>query len=667
MSRISTLSANNQLIRLMQQGQVRMQEKQVQLATEKNSPIYAGVAQSSERLINTENTRELLNNYNKTNALMDMRLNITGTVLKGVDDALSSFRRELISFQATNTTDVLNVRDIQNSAFTTLKSIESYLNTSVNGEYLFSGGRVTTQPVDLGLTTLSALQTKYDGANITYPTYRDNNVHHKMTASTGNPTNPTGAGFTNLSFNGTANTITTANLATQVNTITLSGSVQAGDVYSVNVNGTDVSYTVTGSEANMAAVRDNFFAAINANATVSASVTAAASSTDAITITSDVAGTAFTSTSTSTNLTAVAQIDNVTLANTYATNDTVSVNVNGLGAVTYTVVANDLTANGDGTGGTVAGNSTTAFNNITTKVAAAINANAASAEIVTAAASGGGGGIITLTADTAGTAFTNVTSASTAGNGTATATTATNNLPASTDNKAITAITTANANAFANLTVGASITISGANTAGNNGTYTIATNSAGVITVAAGESIATTDNNDAGLTLVSNISYFSGDEITQSHNVNKTRSFVVDLTGIDPAFEKAIRALFHITQGAFNTGGGLDQNTSRVGESIYLLESALDRNPGGAAPFGTELTGSIEQASQDIGYDRVLINQTNTTNQSLIDFFDTRISEIEDVDTLEIYTKLVDQQAALEASYQAMARVRQLSLAQFLS
>jgi flagellar hook-associated protein 3 FlgL len=227
MSRISTLSANNQLIRLMQQGQVRMQEKQVQLATEKNSPIYAGVAQSSERLINTENTRELLNNYNKTNALMDMRLNITGTVLKGVDDALSSFRRELISFQATNTTDVLNVRDIQNSAFTTLKSIESYLNTSVNGEYLFSGGRVTTQPVDLGLTTLSALQTKYDGANITYPTYRDNNVHHKMTASTGNPTNPTGAGFTNLSFNGTANTITTANLATQVNTITLSGSVKA--------------------------------------------------------------------------------------------------------------------------------------------------------------------------------------------------------------------------------------------------------------------------------------------------------------------------------------------------------------------------------------------------------------------------------------------------------
>jgi flagellar hook-associated protein 3 FlgL len=664
MSRISTLSANNQLIKYMQQGQLRLQEKQVQLATEKISSNYTGVAQNSERLINIENTRNILDNYNLTNGLMDMRLSITGTVLEGIDDELSSFRRELIGFNGGNQTRLEDVKNIQDSAFRALQSLESYLNTDVNGEYLFSGGRVSTKPVDLDLTTLSALQTKYDGANIVYPTFRDNHVHPKMTGSTGSPTNPTGAGFTNLSFNGTANTITTANLATQVNTVTLAGSVKAGDVYGVNVNGTDVSYTVTGSEANMAAVRDNFFAAINANATVSASVTAAASGTDKITITSDVAGTAFTSTSTSTNLTAVAQVDNVTLANTYATNDTVSVNVNGLGAVVYTVVANDLTANGDGTGGTVAGNSTAALNNITTKVAAAVNADAASAEIVTAAASGGGGGVITLTADTAGTSFTRVSSASTAGDGTATGTTATNNLPASTDNKAITAITTANANAFANLAVGASITISGANTTGNDGTYTISSNSAGVITTA--ESIATTDANDTAPTLISNISYFSGDELTQSHNVNKVRSFDIDLTGIDPSFEKAIRGLFHIAQGVFNTGGGLDQNTSRIDESLYLIESALDRNPGGTEPFGTELIGSIEQVSRDIGFDRVLISQTNTTNQSLINFYDNMIQEYEDVDPLETYSKLLDQQNSLEASYQALARIRQLSLANFL-
>ena len=664
MTRVSTLSANNQLIKYMQRGQVLMQEKQVQLATEKKSADYMGIAKNSERLINSETTRNLLENYNLTNGLMDMRLKITGTVLDGIDEGLSNFRQELIAFQGGNQTRLEDVKNIQDNAFRALQSLESYLNTDVNGEFLFSGGRVSTKPVELGLTTLSDLQSTYDGANIVYPTYRDNHVHHKMTSSTGSPTNPTGAGFTNLSFNGTANTITTANLATQVNTVTLSGSVQAGDVYSVNVNGTDVSYTVTGSEANMDAIRDNLFAAINANATISASITAAAGTTGTITLTSDTAGTAFTSTSTSTNLTAVAQIDNVTLANTFAASDTVSVNINGLGAVVYTVVSNDLTANGDGTGGSVAGNSATAFNNITTKIAAAINADSASSEIVTAAASGSGGGVITLTADTAGTSFTSVTSASTAGNGTATGTTATNNKPADTDNKAITTTTTANANAFANLTVGSKITISGANTSGNDGTYTIASNIGGVITTS--ESIATTDANDTSPTLTSNISYYSGDEMTQTHNVNKTRSFEIDLTAIDPAFEKAIRGLFHIAQGVFNTGGGLDQNTSRISEAIYLIESALDRSPGGTEPFGTELKSSVEQVSRDIGFDRILIDQTNKTNSALINFYDGIISSYEDTDPLEVYSKLLDQQNTLEASYQALDRIRQLSLSNFL-
>ena len=50
MSRVSTLSANTQLIKYMQRGQVLLQEKQVQLATEKKSTDYMGIAKNSERL-----------------------------------------------------------------------------------------------------------------------------------------------------------------------------------------------------------------------------------------------------------------------------------------------------------------------------------------------------------------------------------------------------------------------------------------------------------------------------------------------------------------------------------------------------------------------------------------------------------------------------------------
>jgi len=672
-SRISSLSSNTQLVKLLLQSQASLQNKQVQIASGKTSQDYTGLAQNSERLISIENSRAVLNNFVSTNELMDLRLKISGSSLDGLDKALNGFRKDLNIFQTTSKTDTLDVRDVQNSAFLALQTVESYLNTEVNGQFLYSGGRVTTKPVDFGLTNLSDLQTKWDGANVTYPTYRDNAVHPKMTAGTGFPSNPTGAGFTALNFTagtGAAGQIATTNIATQVDTITIAGSVAAGDKYSVTVNGTKVTYTVTGLEADINAIRDNLFAAVNANATTGAAVTAAAGGAGELTLTSKTAGTAFTALADSTNRTAIAQVDNATLTGTFALGESVSVNVNGLGAVSYAVIANDLTLNGDGTGGAVAGNSAAAYNNITTKLAAAINANAPSAAIVTAAATGGGGGVVTLTAVTAGTAFTQVT-ADTAAAGTATGSTVTANLSASTSNKATVVITTANANAFANIPVGSTITITGADTTANNGTYTVTTNSAGIISIGATETIATTvtpDANVAGdaLTLTSNASYYSGDEVTQTHNVNETRSFNVDLTALDPAFEKAIRGLFIIAQGKFQTAGGLDQNTSRVADVKYLIDSALERNPGGTAPYGTELTSSLDQITRDVGFDRVLIKQTNEINNSLINFYDKKISDFEDIDPTAVYTALLDEQSALEASYSALARIRQLSLVQFL-
>jgi flagellar hook-associated protein 3 FlgL len=117
MTRVSTLSANTQLIKYMQRGQVLLQEKQVQLATEKKSTDYTGVAKNSERLINSETTRNLLENYNLTNGLMDMRLKITGTVLEGIDEELSTFRRDLVAFNAGNHTRAEDVKKYSRPSF----------------------------------------------------------------------------------------------------------------------------------------------------------------------------------------------------------------------------------------------------------------------------------------------------------------------------------------------------------------------------------------------------------------------------------------------------------------------------------------------------------------------------------------------------------------------
>jgi flagellar hook protein FlgE len=229
----------------------------------------------------------------------------------------------------------------------------------------------------------------------------------------------------------------------QVDTITLAGTIEAGDVYNVVVEGITFSHTALAADT-LTTVRDSLVSAINSDPSID--VTIAASGLDAMTLTADVAGTAFTSSSSATNASAVAQIDNVTLTGIYAAGDTISVDVDGAGAiapVVYTVVANDLTADGLGGGGAVTGDSAAAYNNITTKIAAAIVANAPSAAVVTAAASGGGTGVVTLTSATPGTPFTQVTTATTVGTGLATTTTPTANLTTVADNTATNVKTTA--------------------------------------------------------------------------------------------------------------------------------------------------------------------------------------------------------------------------------
>ena len=86
----------------------------------------------------------------------------------------------------------------------------------------------------------------------------------------------------------------------------------------------------------------------------------------------------------------------------------------------------------------------------------------------------------------------------------------------------------------------------------------------------------------------------------------------------------------------------------------------------GTPPFGTELSSNIDQLETDLGFQRVLIDQTSTNHKRLITFFQERITEIEDVDRVEAVTNLIADQQVLEASFQALARIRNLSLADFL-
>ncbi|MEX2451608.1 MAG: hypothetical protein WD407_12190 [Rhodospirillales bacterium] len=432
MARISSLAANNELVRLMLQTQQRLQDTQVQVATEQRSQTYLGISRDSENLVGLETRKALLERFVETNDLGDARLSATESNLEGIEATIRTFRESLFSYEAGSLDEEGRVETIQEAAFRALVDIESFLNADVFGEFVFGGGRTDRTPVDLDLSTLAAFQAKYDGNTITYPTTRDTHLFQRLTAATGFPTDPTGTGYGTLTF-------------------------------------------------------------------------------------------------------------------------------------------------GAGAGGTI-------------------------------------------TAGTAGS--------------------------------------------FANIPVGAQITLAG--TAANNATFTVASNDGTVITVAAGETIAA-EAATAAATMITDTSYYSGDNLTKTHRSEATREFTLGVTGIDPAFEKAIRAMGHIAQGVFGTAGGLDQNTTRVTEALFLVNSALSPPPTqGTAPFGTEQAGNMDDILQNLAFDRVLMNDTIARQKELISFIDVRIIKSENIDQTEAVTKLLDQQRLLEASFQSLARIRALSLSDFL-
>lgn len=431
MNRIANLASTNALVSRLMQTQARVNDLQIQTSTEKVSQTYQGIARYSQRLVNVENSRDMLSNFVSNNETADLRLKTMDAAVSGARTAIIDFREALFEFEAGSGNEEQRIKDVQDAAFRALNNLGIYLNSDADGRFMFAGGRVTTQPVDLGLTTLQDFQAQYDGESTIYPPTRASHVETNVTL----PPAATGG----LTMAGT-NTITAAT---------------AGSLASIPVGST------------------------------------------------------------------------LTLANSANGNDG-----------TYTVVSND----------------------------------------------------------------------------------------------------------------GTNITISGAMTVG-----------ASTITVA------NTINNGAdGTATLSVSSYYNGDTASQTQRVDQNRDFTMDINAVDPAFEKAIRAMGLIAQGVMGTNGGLDNHPERIDQALYLITSSLEITTMGSAPFGAEEKSNIAQVQQDMGYQRVIIDQTNKRHETLIGFFDQNVIETENINTTEVVARLLDETRALETAYQAIARIQQLSLGKFM-
>lgn len=223
---------------------------------------------------------------------------------------------------------------------------------------------------------------------------------------------------------------------------------------------------------------------------------------------------------------------------------------------------------------------------------------------------------------------------------------------------------------FANVPVGATIDISGSGS--HDGAYTVVARNAGndtltlagTLTTPGGAAFTVTRAVAGGAEAAATLSvrgWARGDDLAETHRVDAMRSLTLAVSAIDPGFEKAIRAMGIVAQ------GGLAAAAGRLTDSLALINDALDAGTGTGLPYGNEAAGSIDRLAQQVGFHQVLLKEAGEAQGAAIALIEGRVAALENIDKTEAIARMLDESNALEASYQALARIRQLNLAQFLS
>jgi flagellin-like hook-associated protein FlgL len=202
MERISTSGATQLYISRMMTVQARMQAEQVQVTTGFRSEAYSGIASNARRAINMENERSLAENFLSSNTALEVRQSTASDALNSMQTSISTLKSRLVQFASGQLKDQASIRDVQDLAMRTMVELGSALGTSVDGDYLFSGGRNDTNPVGLPASDLASFQAMFNGSTSTYPTSRAGNLLDLLLTKS-----QTG----NVNFNATSGVIVPAN------------------------------------------------------------------------------------------------------------------------------------------------------------------------------------------------------------------------------------------------------------------------------------------------------------------------------------------------------------------------------------------------------------------------------------------------------------------------
>ena len=158
MTRIANLAQHNLMLSHVRQTQSRIQDMQIQAATGYKAQRYAGIAPQSGRLLNLEDERARMAQYQTNNGAINLRLQTMETSVSSVIDAATKLKTLLTNaLNGSNATEMALTQEAQNL----LNEVSKSLNVKIGDRHLFSGSLTNVAPVDLAAAGFTAPPTAY--------------------------------------------------------------------------------------------------------------------------------------------------------------------------------------------------------------------------------------------------------------------------------------------------------------------------------------------------------------------------------------------------------------------------------------------------------------------------------------------------------------------------
>jgi flagellar hook-associated protein 3 FlgL len=155
MTRVGTLAENNQILGYLQQNKNLADQLDQEIATGLKAQDFSGIAPQAAQLVTLQDQQSRQQSYIDTINTVSTRLNVMGLSINGIINLATQFVGNMPA-------DAYNTQGetIQEQAQMVLQQVAGYLNTQDGSDYVFSGNKTSTVPVNTsGLPNPGSLTT----------------------------------------------------------------------------------------------------------------------------------------------------------------------------------------------------------------------------------------------------------------------------------------------------------------------------------------------------------------------------------------------------------------------------------------------------------------------------------------------------------------------------